>query len=312
MITLAQGLTDPKAAGIISTYYTSRWNKLAWDKSVIADITSSAYFDELKKGDTCTIPIEPVVPIREFVEGANPDTDRVVPTTQTVVINQAFDFDVAVGPATQEMSYVDLLGAFQEGGRKSADKWLNEKVFTYLSGKAEASNNRGNTAGKKSSALVLGTQAAPVKIGPDTIIAYLLQFTTCMVEQGLVEGDIAVTLPALMEWVFLQSELKAVNVSGDDKSKLVTGYMGRLGRQKFYVTNFVEGAGTSADPFHIFAIMKPAVAYTMRLNRNRLWQHKNWDVSAQGLGVWGRGIIKDWAMAEGWVYIDTDAMPSLT
>lgn len=311
MITLAQGLADPKAAGIISNYYSSQWNELAWPESLVANTTSSKPFDSLKKGDTVVIPIEPLVPIRSFVEGAPAVMDRVIPATQSIVIDQAFDFNVGVGPVTKELSYVDLLGAYQAGGRKAGDQYINQQFFSWLSGKATALN-KGNAAGKKSGAFVLGTAAAPVKVGPSTILSYLTQFTSVLGEQDIRKGEIAVILPDLLEWMFLNSELKAANIAGDDKSKLVSGYMGNLGRQKFYVSTYATGSGTQADPFHIYAYTKQAVAFTMRMNETDLWKHENWDVSARGLGVWGRGVIKDWAMCEGYVYLDSTAMPQLT
>jgi hypothetical protein len=50
----------------------------------------------------------------------------------------------------------------------------------------------------------------------------------------------------------------------------------------------------------------------MRMNKTDLWQHENHDVSARGLGVYGFGMVKDWALAEGYVYLDEAALPQLT
>lgn len=311
MITLAQGLADPKAAGIISDFYSDQWNDLAWPESLVANITSSKPFDKLKKGDTVVIPIEPVVTVSAFVEGAPNPMDRLIPSTQEIVIDKGWKFNTGVGPVTQELSYVDLLGAYQAGGRKSADKYMNEQFFSWLSGKANASN-AGNTAGKKSGQFVLGTAAAPVKVGPSTILAYLSQFNGVFGEQDLRKDAIHTVLPDILEWMFNLSELKSVSVSGDDKSKLVTGSMGQLGRQKFYVSTYATGAGTQADPFHIYSMTKQGAAFTMRMNQTDLWKYDNWDVSARGMGVFGFGVVKDWAIAEGYVYLDSTALPSLS
>lgn len=311
MITVAQGISDPKAAGIISDYYSDQWNEIQWPESIVANTTSSKYFDKAGKGDTVVIPIEPVVNVRDFVEGGPAVMDRLVPATQKLVIDRAYDFNTGCGPGTAEFSYVDLLGSYQTGGRKASDKKINTEFFTWLSGKAAAAN-KGNTAGVKSTRFVLGTAAAPVKVGPSTILAYLTQFNSVFGEQELRADGIATVLPDVLEWMFFQSELKSALVAGDAKSKLVSGMMGQLGRQKFYVSTYATGTGTQADPFHIFSYTKQAVAFTMRLQKTDLWKHENWDVSARGLGIYGFGLVKDWALAEGYVYLDTAALPQLT
>jgi hypothetical protein len=311
MITLAQGLADPKAAGIISDFYSDQWNDLAWPESLVANITSSKPFDKLTKGDTVKIPIEPVVTVSAFVEGAPNPMDRLIPSTQEIVIDKAFKFNTGVGPVTQELSYVDLLGAYQKGGRKSSDKYINEQFFAWLSGKA-ATANKGNTAGVKSGRFVLGTAAAPVKVGPSTLLAYLTQFNSVFGEQELRKDSISIILPDILEWMFLNTELKSVSVSGDDKSKLISGMMGQLGRQKFYISTYATGTGTQADPFHIYALTKQGAAFTMRMNSTDLWKYDNYDVSARGMGVFGFGVVKDWALAEGYVYLDTAALPQLS
>ncbi|MFH1603449.1 MAG: hypothetical protein ABIH03_06045 [Pseudomonadota bacterium] len=314
MITVAQGIADPKAAGIISTAYSKKLNMVEWPKDLIADITSSAYFDEAGKGDKVTIPVEPIVEVRAYTEGAARNPNRRIPATQDITIDQAWDWDEVVGAGTKEFSYVDLLKTYSEGGMKSARKYVHEQFFSWLEGKA-ADENKGANAGKKtggaaSTGYNLGTESSPVKVNPTNIVANLLKFTAVLGEQDIEEGDIAVILPFQLRWLYLQSELKAANVSGEDTSKMVTGYMGRLdGREKFYATNYATGAGTSSDPFCVFAMTKQAVAYTNRLTRTRLYEDANWDVASQGLGIWGRGIIKDWALCEAWFYVDETYAP---
>jgi hypothetical protein len=311
MISLAQGVADPVAAGIISKFYSDQWNELAWPESLVANITSSKPFAKLAKGDTIVIPVEPVVEVTEFVEGAPNPMARLVPATQTIVIDKAFKFNTGVGPVTQELSYVDLLGAYQKGGRKSSDKYINQQFFAWLSGKAAAAN-KGNTAGVKSGRFVLGTAAAPVKVSKATILSYLTQFNSVFGEQELRQDGISTILPDILEWMFMNSELKSVSVSGDDKSKLVTGKMGELGRQKFYVSTYATGTGTQADPFHIFSLTKQGAAFTMRMNETDIWKYDNYDCSARGMGVFGFGVVKDWALAEGYIYLDESDLPQLT
>lgn len=309
MITVAQGITDPKTAGIISTQYSKKLNLLNWPKDLLANITSSAYFDEANKGDTVVIPVQPIVTINTHVDGGDIQRRHSVPSTQSIVIDQAWNWSEAFGPGMREFSYVDLLKTYSEAGMLSARKSVHESFFAWLSGKA-AAENKGLTAGKKTQGFNLGTSAAPVKVTAATLLKHLLKFTGVFLEQNIDEEDIHIVLPAQLNWLVLQTELKSYLVTGE-KSSLITGKIAKLaGRENFYTTNYVTGKGTHAEPFQIFAMTKQAVAYTNRLTKTDIWEAENHDLVSRGLGIWGRGIIKDWALAEMWIEIAEADAPS--
>lgn len=310
-VALADGLDNPVQAGLIQMAYAKEWNDLAWRESVVTKVTSSKYFDTLDKGNACTIPIQPIVKTRAYVEGAPPKTDYGLPSTQTIQIDQARDWDHGVGPITSQFTYVDLLTKFGDSARLDMTDEINKDFFSYLSGKANE-KNRGATAGKYSGTINLGTSAAPVKVAPDNIVKHLLKLTTVLTEQNLSKEPTFIMLPAVMEWLYLQSPLASALFSGQSQSMLMTGDMGKLGgRGNYIVTNFVTGTGTQADPFCVFALTRQAVAFTQRLLYTRLWKLQNGHVSTQGLMIWGRGIIKDWALAEAWFYVDPSYAPSV-
>ena len=309
MITVAQGIADPKTAGIISTQYSKKLNMLNWPKDLLANITSSAYFDEANKGDTGVIPVQPIVAVRDFVDGAPAVRNHSVPATQSIVIDQAWDWSEGFGPGMREFSYMDLLKTYSEAGMLSARKKVHTAFFAWLAGKAAAAN-RGATAGVKTLGFNLGTSAAPVKVTKEDFLAHCLKFTAVFLEQDIEEEDIHIILPAQLYWLILQTELKSYLVTGE-KSSLVTGKIAKLaGRENFYTSNYATGLGTQASPFCVFAMTKQAVAYTNRLTKTDIWEAENHDAVSRGLGIWGRGIIKDWALAEAWFYIDSTQAPS--
>lgn len=307
---LADGLSNPVEAGMVEMAYAKEWNDLAWRESLVRQLTSSKYFDNLSKGNAVTIPVEPIVTVRNYVEGAPDVMDRVIPSTQNIVIDQAKDWNTGIGPISAEFIYMDMLKKYGDGGRKSMDDAINVDVFGWMQGKAAAAN-RGTTAGKKTGQWDLGTSADPVAVKPDNIVAHLLKLLGVLTEQNLMKDEVNIVLPAVMEWLYLQSPLANAAFSGGAASSLMTGDLGKLGgRGKYHVSNFVTGVGTQEDPFCVLALTKQAVAFTQRLLYSRLWKYPNGDVSSQGLMVWGRGVIKDWAMAEAWFYVDTGYGPN--
>lgn len=310
-VSLAEGLTNPVEAGMVEMAYAKEWNDLAWRESLVRQLTSSKYFDNLTSGNAVTIPVEPIVAVRNYVEGAADVMDRVVPATQTISIDQAKDWNTGIGPISAQYMFMDMLKKYGDGGRKSMEDAINVDVFGWMQGKA-AALNRGLTAGKKTQQWNLGTQASPVKVAPSNIVAHLLKLLGVLTEQNLSKDEVNIVLPAVMEWLYLQSPLANAAFSGNQSSSLMSGDLGKLGgRGKYHVSNFVTGTGTQADPFCVMALTKQAVAFTQRLMYTRLWKYANGDVSSQGLMVWGRGVIKSWAMAEAWFYVDETYAPTV-
>lgn len=104
-------------------------------KSVVADITNSQYFGEIKGfGDTVRIMLEPEITVKPYVRGLSLETQALSDEDFQLVIDQANYFQFGLDDIEAELTHIEWLDkASDRAGYKMADE-MDMNVLGYLAG----------------------------------------------------------------------------------------------------------------------------------------------------------------------------------
>jgi hypothetical protein len=243
--------TTPSYSGtFIPTIWSSKLNAKFYAASVFADICNRNWEGDIQNlGDKVVINNIPSLTIQDYVVGGNLNYQTPTPNTIELQIDRAKYFGFNVSDVLDYQSKPDLMDAFSNDAAEQMRIVIDSTCIyrTFIGG---AAANRGATAGVKSGAVNLGTDASPLTFtgAPATVLNTILGLAGVLDEQNVPDSGRWLVIDPLTRTLLMQSNLQQAQITGDGVSPVRNGLIGRIDRFDIYVSNqlpYLAASGTS-------------------------------------------------------------------
>jgi hypothetical protein len=326
--------TNPSYSGsFIPTLWAKKLNAKYYVDNQLAEIVNTNWEGDIKnQGDTVRIRTAPTLTISDYTVGTGVGTAEVAtPIYQDFVIDKGKYFHFQVNDVLEAQADLDLMNMFMEDASKQLKISIADEVYfnTFLGTNKGATGtpaafgaaaaNIGATAGVKSAALNLGTDAAPIDTATaQNLLNVILKMGAALDEQNVPEAGRWLLMSPYDRQVLMQSNLAQAYFTGDQSSIVRTGKIGMIDRFTVYVSNmlprgaadkgWVSGqtdpstgaAYTEADAVArrmLVAGTKDAITHAAQVTKTeQLRSLTDFGDLVRGLNVYGRKVVKPEAL----------------
>lgn len=219
-----------------------------YDGSVVPQITNTDYEGEIKAmGDKVVINTVPDVTISKYKKGGTTQWEDLESDAVEMPINRATQFAFKLDKVDLKQfgnkAYMDQAAedAAQQQKIYIDDEFLLDIGGSTATNGAAATENKGASAGRKSSSYNLGTTGAGIPLTKTNILDKILELTGVADEQNWPESGRWVVLPTIFTVLLKQSDIKDASLTGDGKSTLRSGRIGMIDNWTIYGTNLYTG-----------------------------------------------------------------------
>lgn len=308
--------TTPSYSGtFIPAIWSAKLNAKFYAASVFAAITNTDWEGDIKNiGDKVIINNIPDIAINDYVVGTPLVYQVPTPNTLELNIDQGKSFAFQLNDVMNYQSKPELMDMFSndasEQMRVAMDfACLRDNVFGGVAA------NKGATAGAKSGAYNMGTDAAPVVLSGANVLATLLNMAAVLDEQNVPETDRFMVIDPLTRTLLMSSNLAQAQFMGDPTSIVRNGLLGRIDRFTLYVSNQLP-RGTAGNTFPtkaspagtvqagalsrraIIAGHKSAIAFATQMTKTETLRNPNdFGDLVRGLQVFGYKVVKGESLA---------------
>jgi hypothetical protein len=250
--------TNPSYSGtFIPTLWSAKLNAKFYTASTFADICNRDWEGDVKNlGDKVIINNIPTMTIREYVVGANLQYETPTPNTIELAVDRAFYYGFNVADVLEYQAKPDLMNMFTNDAAEQMRTRMDSTclIRTLLAAPSGSNEdgvvaaNAGATAGKRSAALDLGTDTAPVNLGAadGSALELILRMASVLDEQNVPDTGRWLLLDPVTRLRLMKSNLAQAQFMGDDKSMIRNGMIGTIDRFKVYVTNHLPARAANA------------------------------------------------------------------
>jgi len=280
----------------IPALYSGKLLVKYYDATVLSVITNTAYEGEIKKyGDTVYIRSTPDMTIRNYVKGQTLVNEQPESTAVTLEINKGKYWSFVSEDV--DKAQTDLKG-FIEDWTDDAAEQLKIEIDTDVLGNIPtdaSSDNKGATAGVKSSAFNLGVAGTPASLDKSNILDYIVDCGTVLDEQNVPETGRFFVLPPWAAGLIKKSDLKDASLAGDSTSIMRNGMLGMIDRFTLFNSNLLSGDSTNGTS--ILFGHDDATTFATQLTQNKVQDNPNgFGMLHRGLQVYGYEVIKPEAL----------------
>lgn len=236
----------PYSGTFIPTIWSAKMNAKFYAASVYGDIANTNWEGEIANmGDKVIINTAPTITINNYVIGAGLVYEVPKPETQELVVDKGKYFAFQVNDVLAYQAQPNLIDLFSEDAAQQMRIAIDSAVTYGVFNKAHA-DNMGATAGTKSHAYNLGTDAVPVVMTAANVLQKILELASVLDEQNIPDNGRWVVIDPFTRQLLLQSPLAQAYFTGDATSPVRNGLIGMIDRFKVYVTNQLpKGAATA-------------------------------------------------------------------
>ena len=232
--------TNPAYSGtFIPTIWSSKLNVKFYAASVFADICNRNWDGDISSmGDKVVINNIPTLVINDYVVGGNLNYQTPTPNTVELVVDRAKYFGFNVSDVLDYQSKPDLMDMFSNDAAEQM-RTVIDSTCIYRTFNQGAAANRGATAGVKSGSINLGTDAAPVAFtgNPNNVLNTILGMASVLDEQNIPDSERFLVIDPATRMLLLQSDLRQVQITGDQTSPMRNGMIGKIDRFPVYLSN---------------------------------------------------------------------------
>lgn len=302
----------PFSGNYIPEIWSTRLLMKFYATTLLAKITNNLWEGEIKeKGDIVRIRQIPNVTVRDHqIDGALV-TDRPSVAATSFTIDRGKYFQVVlddVYKVQMDVNYMDMVSQdFANQLRIAIETDVLAAIYADV-----PTANKGATAGAISANVNLGVTGTPLKVTtnpsqPNDVdpVRLLLRLNQVLTEQNVPpDGQWYCVVPAWFAQLLKPSDLKDVSLTGDDKSPLRTGAIGRVDNMVVYVSNllpkFTDG---SVTPNVIYAGHPYAVTFATQYKVTEEFRSQlTFGTIMRSLQVYGFKTIKPEALAAAYAY----------
>lgn len=314
--------TTPSYSGsFIPTLWSSKLNVKFYATSVFADICNRNWEGEISNmGDKVVINNIPTMSITDYIAGTNLTYETPTPNTIEMVVDRAKYFAFNINDVLEYQSQPALMDMFSNDAAEQMRTRIDSTCI-YRTFNQAAAANKGATAGVKSSAINLGTDAAPVALSTttNTVLDLILGMASVLDEQNVPDSDRWLVIDPATRLRLMASNLQQAQITGDGTSPLRNGAIGKIDRFTIYLSNQLPyGAAGTATPWTsgfgdettvtttgtvlkrraIIAGHKSAISFASQMTKTEQLRNPNdFGDLVRGLNIFGHKVTKPEAMA---------------
>lgn len=286
---------------VIPTIFSGLLVEKFYAASVLAAIANTRYEGEIRqKGDTVKIRTVPTITINDYETGMDLNTIVQRPSSDVVelTIDKGKVFNMVLDDVDSVQSDLDLLDIWAEAAAESMKVAVDAQVLTSLSSTTDLnSSNYGVTAGAISGSINLGTGGLPRTVVSTDVVRFILDCGQVLDEQNIPETGRWMVVPAWMNTLIKDSDLKNASLAGDGTSILRNGRLGMIDRFTLYLSNNLPDVGGSAGETPIFFGTNAALTFAAQLTKSEtLRSERTFGTLLRGLEVHGYKVVNGVAM----------------
>lgn len=300
--------TTPAYSGtFIPTIWSGKLNVKFYAATTFGDISNTNWQGEISGlGDKVIINNVPTITISEYTVGMNLSYEVPTPNVIELVIDKAFYFGVGVNDVLEYQAKPELMGMFTDDASNQMKIKVDTECFLNTFTDAAAANI-GTSAGLVSD-FNLGSDAAPITLAANNILATITAMSTILDEQNVPETDRWLVITPAERNLLMQSNLAQAQFMGDSQSILRNGRIGQIDRFTVYVSNLLPKAaadqnytgGTDSGKVKRHIMMaghKSALTFAGQINKmENLPNPSDFGKLVRGLMVYGRKVAKPEAL----------------
>ncbi len=243
--------SNPSYSGtFIPAVWSAKLNEKFYAASVYGEIANTNWQGEVASmGDKVYINTAPTITVADYAVGTNLSYQVPTPDMQELVIDKGKYFAFQIADVLEYQAKPNLLDMFSADAAQQMRIAIDSQVLynTIFNG---AAANKGATAGVKSSAYNLGTDAAPVTLTGANVLQKILEMASVLDEQNVPESDRYLVIDPATRTLLMQSNLAQAQFMGDDTSPVRNGKIGKIDRFTVYVSNMLpKAAAGTATPW---------------------------------------------------------------
>lgn len=268
-----------------------------YDATVLAAISNTNYEGEIRRmGDTVNIRTTPEISIKTYVKGQtlsveNPDKPKI-----QLVIDKGEYFACIEDDVDKVQADINLMDTWSKDASERMKIKIDQRVLTDILPDISALN-KGNTAGRISGNIDLGSTGTPVAVTKTNVLEYLVDLGTVLDEANAPESDRFVVIPAKMAGLIKKSDLKDAALTGDSVSVIRNGRLGMIDRFTVYMSHNLNNA---SGKFSIIAGHKMGFTFASQMTEmETLRSEVTFGNVIRGLQVYGYKVVKPEALAQG-------------
>lgn len=302
--------TNPAYSGtFIPTIWSGKLNVKFYATTVFGEISNTSYEGDIKNlGDKVIINNVPSISINPYTVGQSLTYEVPAPSKIELLIDQAKYFGVNVSDVLEYQSQPKLMDMFtSDAAKQMAISIDSDLLLDHFNTGAAA--NKGATAGVKSGAFNLGTDANPIDLDSNNVVQLVTGLASVLDEQNVPDTDRWLVITPFMRNVLMSSPLAQAYVTGDSQSILRNGKIGTIDRFTIYVSNLLPTAqagqdfagGAQAGALKRTAIIaghKTAMTFASQIAKVESLQNpSDFGTLVRGLNVYGSKTVKSEALA---------------
>jgi hypothetical protein len=268
-----------------------------YDATVLSAISNTDYEGEIRQyGDTVNIRTTPEITIRTYTKGQtlqveNPDKPKL-----QLLIDKGEYFSCIEDDVDKVQSDITLMDTWSKDASERMKIKIDQRVLTDLLPDI-SSTNKGNTAGRITGNIDLGSTGTPVAISKTNVLEYLVDLGTVLDEANCPESDRFIVIPAKMAGMIKKSDLKDAALAGDSVSILRNGRLGMIDRFTVYMSHNLS---VSSGKFSLIAGHKMGFTFASQMtNMETIRSETTFGNIVRGLQVYGYKVVKPEALAQG-------------
>jgi hypothetical protein len=268
-----------------------------YDATVLSAISNTNYEGEIRNmGDTVNIRTTPTITIKTYVKGQtlaveNPDKDKL-----QLVIDKGEYFACVEDDVDKVQADINLMDTWSKDASERMKIKIDQRVLTDILPDI-SSLNKGNTAGRITANIDLGSTGTPVAITKTNVLEYIVYLGTVLDEANAPESDRFVVIPAKMAGMIKKSDFKSALVTGDNVSIMRNGQLGMIDRFTVYMSHNLS---QSSGKFSIIAGHKMGFTFASQMtNMETIRSESTFGNIIRGLQVYGYKVVKPEALAQG-------------
>lgn len=281
--------------------------------TVLNAIANTDYEGEIKnKGDTVHIRTRPTITIDDYEANQDLTVQRPSSNLVDLSIDKAKYFNLALDDVMEIQSDIDLMSMWAEDASEQMKIAIDTDVLSYLGTATEIdSANYGNSAGKISADIRMGTAASPLyvgKVGEGTgagtnssndmsVLDFIVNAGQVLDEQNIPETGRWMVIPAWMSAMIKKSDLKDASLAGDGTSILRNGRLGMIDRFTLYLSNLLPTTDSAVDTTTVFFGTKAALTFAAQFTKmETIRSERSFSNLLRGLQVYGYKVVNGVAM----------------
>lgn len=295
---LDTGVTNGMSGNYIPEIWSGKLLEKFYEATVFAHISNTDYEGEISSyGDKVHIRTTPDVVIKDYNIGMDLEYDRYNAETVELLIDKGKYFGFAVNDVEQKQADIAFVDKWAEDASEQMKINIDSGILADIPPDA-AAFNKGDSAGKIVQNIDLGKTGAPFAAAKDVVVDKMVECGQVLTEQNRPITNRWMVIPAWMSTRVKVSELKEASFSGDGKSTVRSGLMGKIDNFNIYESNNLTSITDGSDTcFNVMFGHMSALTFASQLTENEtLPNPKDFGKLIRGLQVYGYKVVQPKSM----------------